>query len=133
MPYIETNDHTSLYYWQWGTGAPVVFISGFGTGGAMWEYQMLPLSDQGLRCISYDRRGHGRSDDPGHGYDFDTFADDLATLITHLDLHEVTLVGQSLGSGEIARYLLHYGTSRIARVVLVAPAISPILPSIVET
>jgi pimeloyl-ACP methyl ester carboxylesterase len=133
MPFIETNDHTNLSYWQWGTGAPVVFISGFGTGGAMWEYQMLPLSDRGLRCIGYDRRGHGRSDDPGRDYDFDTFADDLAALMTRLNLHEVTLAGQSLGCGEIARYLSRHGTSRIARVALIGNAISPTMPSIVET
>jgi non-heme chloroperoxidase len=126
MPYIETNDHTSLYYRDWGTGIPVVFVNSAVLSGAMWEYQMLPLSDQGLRCISLDRRGHGRSDDPGHGYDMDTLADDLGTLIAHLNLREVTLVGQSMGCAEIARYLSRHGTSRIARVVLIS-TITPCL------
>jgi non-heme chloroperoxidase len=84
---------------------------------------MVPLSEQGLRCVSYDRRGHGRSDDPGRGYDFDTLADDLAQFLVHLDLHEVTLVGQSMGCSEIARYLSRHGTSRIGRVVLISPAL----------
>ena len=90
---------------------------------------MLPLSSQGLRCIAYDRRGHGRSDDPGRGYDFDTLADDLAQLLVHLDLHEVTLIGQSMGSCEIARYLTRHGSKRIARTVL----ISPVTPFTVKT
>jgi non-heme chloroperoxidase len=127
MPFFETNDHTSLYYRDWGMGAsvvpvvPVVFVNSAVLSGAMWEYQMLPLSDQGLRCIAYDRRGHGRSDDPGRGFDMDTLADDLAQLLVHLDLREVTLVGQSMGCAEIARYLTRHGTGRIARVVLISP------------
>jgi len=129
MPFIETTDHTSLYYRDWGTGIPVVFVSAWALSSPMWEYQMLPLSNNGLRCIAYDRRGHGRSDDPGHGYEFDTLADDLATLLTQLDLHEVTLVGHSMGCAEIARYLSRHGTSRIARVAL----ISPITPFLMRT
>jgi len=129
MPFFETNDHTSLYYRDWGTGAPVVFVNSAVLSGAMWEYQMLPLCDQGLRCIAYDRRGHGRSDDPGRGYEMNQLSDDLAQLIAHLDLHEVTLVGQSMGSTEIARYLSRHGASRIARVVL----ISPITPCLLRT
>ncbi len=119
MPSIETKDQTNLYYRDWGTGQPVVFLNSMGLGGAMWEYQMVPFSERGLRCIAYDRRGHGRSDDPGRGYDFDTLADDLAGLLTHLDLHEVTLIGQSMGCAEIARYLSRHGASRIARVALI--------------
>jgi non-heme chloroperoxidase len=82
------------------------------------------LTDQGLRCIAYDRRGHGRSSDPGRGYDYDTLSDDLAAIIERLDLTEVTLVGFSMGSGEVARYLSHHGSSRIARTVLVG-AVAP--------
>jgi non-heme chloroperoxidase len=118
MPFFETNDHTSLYYRDWGTGSPVVFVAAWSLPGAMWEYQMLPLSDQGLRCIAYDRRGHGRSDDPGSGYEFDTLSDDLAALLAHLDLQGVTLVGNSTGCCEIIRYLWRHSTDRIARVVL---------------
>ncbi len=121
MPFFETNDHPSLYYRDWGTGAPVVFVSSIVLSGAMWEYQMLPLSELGLRCIAYDRRGHGRSDDSGSGYEFDTLADDLSALIELLDLHEVTLVGQSMGCAEIAHYLARHGTSRIARAALISP------------
>ncbi|WP_236600592.1 alpha/beta fold hydrolase [Ktedonobacter sp. SOSP1-85] len=98
---------------------PVVFLSSWAASSPMWEYQMLPLSERGLRCIAYDRRGHGRSDDPGRGYDFDTLADDLAELLTQLDLRGVTLVGHSMGCAEIARYLSRHGTSRIARAVLI--------------
>jgi non-heme chloroperoxidase len=122
MPFFETADRTRLYYTDWGTGAPVVFVSCWASGGAIWEYQMVPLSERNLRCITYDRRGHGRSDDPGRGYDFDTLADDLAALLAQLDLREVTLVGHSTGCCEIARYLAHHGTSRIARVALISPA-----------
>lgn len=120
MRFIETNDHTSLYYKDWGTGKPVVFVSSIWLGSAMWEYQLVPLSNQGLRCISFDRRGHGRSDDPGRGYDFDTLADDIATVIEHLDLHDITLVGHSVGCAEIAHYLCRHGTSRVARTVLIS-------------
>jgi non-heme chloroperoxidase len=129
MPYFQSNDQTSLYYRDWGTGAPVVFVNSAVLSGAMWEYQMLPLSEHGLRCIAFDRRGHGRSDDPGRGYDMDTLADDLAQLLIHLDLHDVTLIGQSMGCAEIARYLTRHGTNRIARVAL----ISTITPFLLQT
>ncbi len=129
MPFFETNDHTSLYYRDWGTGAPVVFANSAVLSGAMWEYQMLPFCDQSLRCIAYDRRGHGRSDDPGRGYDMNRLSDDLAQLITHLNLYEVILIGQSMGCAEIARYLTRHGTSRIARIAL----ISPITPCLLQT
>jgi non-heme chloroperoxidase len=129
MPYFQSNDQTSLYYRDWGTGAPVVFVNSAVLSGAMWEYQMLPLSEHGLRCIAFDRRGHGRSDDPGRGYDMDTLADDLAQLLIHLDLHDVTLIGQSMGCAEIARYLTRHGANRIARVAL----ISTITPFLLQT
>jgi len=119
MQFFETSDRTSLYYTDWGTGTPVVFLSSWSVGGDMWQYQMAPLSNHGLRCIAYDRRGHGRSDDPGRGYEFDTLADDLAALIAQLDLRDVTLVGHSMGCNEIARYFSRHGTSRIARVALI--------------
>lgn len=120
MPFIETSDHTSLFYKDWGQGKPVVFSHGWVLGADMWEYQMTYLAGQGLRCIAHDRRGCGRSSQPWHGYDFDTFADDLAALIEQLDLREVTLVGHSMGCAEIARYLSRHGAGRIDRVVLVA-------------
>jgi non-heme chloroperoxidase len=119
-PVVETADGTSLFYQDWGSGRPVVFSHGWAAGGDMWEYQMLHLANHGLRCIAHDRRGCGRSSRPGHGYDFDTFADDLAALIDRLELREVTLVGHSMGCGEIARYLSRHGSRRVARVALVA-------------
>jgi pimeloyl-ACP methyl ester carboxylesterase len=74
MPCFETSDHTTLFYIDWGTGDPVVFVHGQGLGADMGEYQALDVTDQGVHCIAYDQRGYGRSDQPGHGYDFDTFA-----------------------------------------------------------
>jgi non-heme chloroperoxidase len=85
----------------------------------MWEYQMTHLTDRGLRCVAYDRRGCGRSDQPGHGYDYDTLADDLAALIDKLDLRGVTLVAHSMAGGDVTRYLACHGAERIARTVLV--------------
>ncbi len=131
MPYIQTQDHSQIYYRDWGTGKPVVFISSYAFSGEMWEYQMVPLSEQGLRTIAPDRRGHGRSDDPGHGYDFDSLADDLAELFCQLDLSEVTLVGHSMGCCEVARYIGRHGNNRVARVVLISSATPggfPLLP-----
>jgi pimeloyl-ACP methyl ester carboxylesterase len=116
---IETSD-ASLFYNDWGTGKPVVFSHAWGLNSDIWEYQLTELTDQGLRCIAYDRRGHGRSSDPGRGYDYDTLSDDLAAIIERLDLTEVTLVGFSMGSGEVARYLMRHGSSRVARTVLVS-------------
>ncbi len=121
MPFVETLDRTSLFYNDWGTGKPVVLVHGWSMGADMWEYQMTHLVSRGLRCVAHDRRGCGRSDQPGHGYDYDTFADDLAALIEHLDLHEVTLVGHSMGGAEVARYLSRHGAGRVARAALVAP------------
>ncbi|HEY9641248.1 MAG TPA: alpha/beta hydrolase [Coleofasciculaceae cyanobacterium] len=123
---LEMQDGTTLFFQDWGTGKPVVFVHGWVLGSQMWEYQMTGLANQGLRCIAYDKRGCGRSSQPGSGYDFDTLADDLATLIEQLDLQDVTLVAHSMGGGEIARYLSRYGTSRIERAALIA-TITPFL------
>jgi pimeloyl-ACP methyl ester carboxylesterase len=129
MSFFETGDHTRLYYREWGAGPPVVFSSSWSVGGDMWQYQMAALSEQGLRCIAYDRRGHGRSEDPGRGYEFDTLADDLAALLEQLGLREVALVGHSMGCNEIARYLSRHGSSRVARVALVGTTTPCILRS----
>ena len=126
-PYIRTRDGAELFYRDWGTGRPVVFLSGWTLPSDMWGYQMLPLSEQGLRCIAYDRRGHGQSTDPGRGYDYDTLADDLAAVLDTLDLREVTLVGHSMAAGELVRYLTRHGSRRIARLVFLAPANTPFL------
>ena len=134
MPYIKTPDDVSLFYKDWSlTGAsgagPVVFIHGWPLNADMWEYQMAPMARQGLRCIAHDRRGFGRSEQPGGGYDYDTFADDLKALLDGLDLHDVTLVGFSMGGGEIARYLSRHGAARIAKAVLV----SSVVPLLLKT
>jgi non-heme chloroperoxidase len=118
---IEVRDGTKLFYKDWGTGKPVLFIHGWALGCDMWEYQMPYLVDQGLRCLAYDKRGCGRSSQPWSGYDFDTFADDLAIFIEQLDLQEVTLVGHSMACGDISRYLSRCGADRVIRAVLVAP------------
>lgn len=123
QPYIETDDGTLLFYQDWGTGKLILFIHGLCLSSQAWQYNMLPLSDRGFRCVAYDRRGHGRSTQPGRGYDYDTLADDLACVINQLDLRGVTLVGHSMGGGEVVRYLSRHGAERVARIVLVAPAL----------
>ncbi len=127
MPHIETRDGVSLFYKDWGTGHPVVFVHGWPLNADMWEYQMAPLARQGLRCIAYDRRGFGRSEQPVGPYDYDTFADDLKALLDTLDLQEVTLVGFSMGGGEIARYLARHGAARIRKAVLVSSVVPLLL------
>lgn len=117
---LDAGDGTSLFFKDWGSGRPLVFVSAWGLHSDFWEYQMTYLADQALRCVGYDRRGHGRSSQPGHGYDFDTLADDLAVLLEHLDLRDVVLVGHSMGCAEVVRYLSRYGAGRVARAVLVA-------------
>jgi non-heme chloroperoxidase len=125
VPFVRTRDGLNLFYRDWGSGAPMVFLAAWALPSDMWAYQMVPLSEQGLRCVAYDRRGHGRSSDAGSGYAYDTLADDLAAVIDQLDLRRVTLVGMSMASGEIVRYLTRHGSARIARVVLVAPSATP--------
>ncbi|WP_438027174.1 alpha/beta fold hydrolase [Sorangium sp. So ce233] len=126
-PFVEAEDGALLFYRDWGAGKPVLFLSGWALSSDMWGYQMLDLVDDGLRCVAYDRRGHGRSSDPGRGYDYDTLADDLAAVLEQLDLREVTLVGHSMSGGEIARYLARHGDRRIARAVFLAPTTPMIL------
>ena len=121
MPYLQSHDGTSLFFSDWGRGQPVVFTHAWALCSDQWTYQVPALLDADLRPVTYDRRGHGRSDVPGHGYDFDTLADDLAALIDRLDLERVMLVGHSLGSREIVRYLTRHGSGRVERVVFVAP------------
>ena len=115
-----------LHYDDYGTGTPVVLIHGWPLSGRSWENQVPALVDAGHRVITYDRRGFGASSQPWGGYDYDTFAADLNTLLEHLDLREVTLVGFSMGGGEVVRYIGTYGTGRIAKAVLAA-AVPPYL------
>jgi non-heme chloroperoxidase len=121
VSFIERTDGTTLFYRDWGAGRPIVFVASAGLPSGMWAYQMLPLVQAGYRCIAFDRRGHGRSSDPGRGYDFDTLADDLAAVLETLDLQNVVLVGHSMGCAEITRYLTRHGAKRVARIALIAP------------
>jgi len=126
MPLIETTDRTGLFVTDWGSGPPVVFTHAWGLRSDQWNYQVPALAAAGLRCVRYDRRGHGRSDRPATGYDIDTLADDLAAVIDHFELRDATLIAHSLGSKEAIRYLTRHGDARIARLVLIAPT-TPLL------
>ena len=125
MPFVkvgeENSGHIKLHYEDYGAGEPIVLIHGYPLSGRAWDKQVPLLLDAGHRVITYDRRGFGYSSQPSTGYDYDSFASDLKTLLDELDLHEVTLVGHSMGTGEVTRYLGTYGSDRIARGVLVSP------------
>ena len=117
---IENRENIKLYYEDYGTGDPVILIHGWPLSAQMWEYQTQVLVEAGHRVISYDRRGFGRSDKPWSGYDYDTLAKDLNDLITGLDLENVTIVGFSMGGGEVSRYIGNYGTSKLKKAALVS-------------
>jgi pimeloyl-ACP methyl ester carboxylesterase len=126
MPYVQTKDKTALYYYDWGTGTPVVLVHGWPLTSASWEGQARVLAESGYRVIAYDRRGFGRSDWAGTGYDYDTLADDLSDLMETLDVQGATLVGFSMGGGEVAHYLARHGAARVNKAVLVS-AVTPYL------
>jgi len=126
MSTFTTSDGTSLYYKDWGTGPVVSFSHGWPLNADAWEAQMFFLASHGFRCIAHDRRGHGRSSQPWHGNEMDTYADDLAQLFEHLDVRDVTMVGHSTGGGEVARYIGRHGTARVAKAVLMG-AVPPIM------
>jgi non-heme chloroperoxidase len=130
VPHVKVGEENSasidLYYEDHGSGSPVVLIHGWPLSGRSWENQVGALVEAGHRVIAYDRRGFGASSQPWDGYDYDTFAADLDALLTHLDLSDVTLVGFSMGGGEVVRYIARYGTSRVSRAVL-ASAVPPYL------
>ena len=123
---LRTSDGTTIYYKDWGSGAPVVFSHGWPLSADAWEDQMFYLASHGYRVIAHDRRGHGRSSQPFDGNDMDTYADDLAELIKGLDLQGATLVGHSTGGGEVARYIGRHGTGRLSGAVLVG-AVPPLM------
>src|ERR1700692_5128870 len=133
MPYVTVGKENSapieLYYEDHGSGQPVVLIHGYPLDGHSWEKQLPGLLQAGKRVITYDRRGFGQSSQPTSGYDYDTFAADLNALLEHLDLHDAVLVGHSMGTGEVTRYLARYGSARVAKGVLV----SPIPPFLLQT
>jgi non-heme chloroperoxidase len=122
MPFIkvgtENQADIEIHYNDHGTGRPVVLIHGYPLDGNSWERQERVLLAAGYRCISYDRRGFGRSSQPTVGYDYDTFAADLSALLEHLDLRDVVLCGFSMGTGEVTRYLGRYGSARVRKAAL---------------
>jgi non-heme chloroperoxidase len=127
MAFVDAKDGIKLHVKDLGQGRPVVLIHGWPLTGDMFEYQSLALLEAGYRVITYDRRGFGQSGHPATGYDYDTFADDLAAVLDKLDVHGVTLVGFSMGGGEIARYLTRHGAKRIAKAALVSSVVPYVL------
>jgi non-heme chloroperoxidase len=121
MAFITAKDGAELYWREWGAGSPILFLNSLGCDSRMWDYQITAFANEGFRCIGFDRRGHGRSDQPAHGYDFDTFAEDVAALVDHLDLSGLTFITHSMGGGEAVRYLTRHGSERVSRLVLLAP------------
>jgi len=125
MPYLKVGQENTgsieLYYQDYGSGKPVVLIHGYPLSGRAWDKQVPVLLDDGRRVITYDRRGFGKSSQPAGGYDYDTFAADLHALLETLDLRNVILVGHSMGTGEVTRYLSRYGSDRVAKGVLISP------------
>ncbi|MBQ5949373.1 alpha/beta fold hydrolase [Massilia sp. ST3] len=118
---VRTKSGAALFYRDWGAGEPVLFVAGWSLTSDSWSVQMMALLEAGYRVIAFDRRGHGRSSDPGRGYDFDTLADDIAAVIDALDLDGVTLVGHSMACGEIVRFLSRHGSARVRGAALLGP------------
>ena len=131
MSYIKagttpSGDDIKLFYTDQGTGNPVVLIHGWPLSHEMWDYQLAELPKHNLRVIAYDRRGFGKSTQTWDGYDYDTLADDLKAVLEELNLHNVTLVGFSMGGGEVARYMSRHGGARVSKVAFVS-AVTPFL------
>ena len=130
MPYLNVGRENSgtieLYYEDHGSGRPVVLIHGWPLSGRSWEKQTSALLEAGYRVVTYDRRGFGESSKPTFGYEYDTLAGDLHALLTHLDLRDATLVGFSMGGGEVARYVAQHGSERVTKAAFIA-AIPPFL------
>ena len=126
--YIETAPNVHLFVKDYGEGAPVILIHGWPLSNEMWEYQIENLVSNNYRVIAYDRRGFGKSSQPWNGYDYDTLTDDLNTIIEQLELSNITLVGFSMGGGEVVRYFSRYGGKNIIKAAL----ISSIIPFLAE-
>ncbi|MDB5662027.1 MAG: arylesterase [Sphingomonas bacterium] len=129
MPYIETRDSTELYVKDWGSGRPVILLHGWPLTADSWDDHAFALAHAGYRVISYDRRGFGRSAQPWNGYDYDTLSDDLADVIEATGVTDATIVGFSMGGGEVARYMSRHG----GRGVVKAGLISSIVPLVIQT
>jgi non-heme chloroperoxidase len=127
MPFVTADDGAQIFYKDWGAGgAPVLLSHGWPLNADAWDAAARFLAEHGHRAIAHDRRGHGRSSQTWNGNEMDTYADDLARLIEHLDLTDLTLVGHSIGGGEIVHYLGRHGSSRVAKLVLVS-AVPPLM------
>jgi non-heme chloroperoxidase len=126
MGTITTSDGTEIFYKDWGSGQPIVFSHGWPLTSDDWDAQMLFFLGKGYRVVAADRRGHGRSTQTGDGHDMDHYADDLAAVVEHLDLHDAIHVGHSTGGGEVAHYIARHGESRVAKAVLIS-AVPPIM------
>ena len=126
MPFITTADGTQIYYRDWGQGRPVVFSHGWPLSSDAWDVEMKLAADHGFRAIAHDRRGHGKSSQPWHGNDMDTYAADLAALVDELGLTDIILVGHSTGGGEVVRFAAQHGNSRVAKIAT-AGAVPPIM------
>ena len=126
MHHIKTTDGTTLYAREWGTGPTIVLIHGWPLDADMWEYQAVPLAEQGFRVIAYDRRGFGRSSQPWNGYDYDTLSDDLKMVMDTFKVEDALLVGFSMGGGEAARYMSRHGGKGVSKVAFVS-AVTPYL------
>jgi non-heme chloroperoxidase len=129
MGTITTTDGTEIFYKDWGSGQPIVFSHGWPLSADDWDTQMLFFLQHGYRVVAADRRGHGRSTQTSDGHDMDHYADDLAAVTEHLDLHDAVHVGHSTGGGEVVHYIARHGESRVARAVL----ISSVPPLMVQT
>ena len=129
MSHVTTNDGVKLYVKDWGQGRPVVMAHGWPLSADSFDDLALAIANAGMRAISYDRRGFGRSDQPWNGYDYDTLADDMAAVIEQTSAQDATLLGFSMGGGEVARYLFRHGDKRVAQAVLV----SSIVPYMLKT
>jgi len=126
MAMVTTSDGTEIFYKDWGTGQPIVFSHGWPLSADDWDNQMIFFLQQGYRVVAHDRRGHGRSTQTGDGHDMDHYADDLAAVVEHLDLHDAIHVGHSTGGGEVAHYLARHGESRAAKAALIS-AVPPLM------
>src|SRR5687767_9349248 len=126
MSTLTTKDGTQIYYKDWGSGQPIVFHHGWPLSADDWDAQMMFFLSQGYRVIAHDRRGHGRSSQTDAGNDMDTYADDVAQLVEHLDLRDAIHVGHSTGGGEAAHYVARAGKGRVAKAVLI-DAVPPIM------
>jgi non-heme chloroperoxidase len=129
MHHVTTPDKTTLYVKDWGAGRPVILLSGWPLSADSWDDQAMVIAGSGYRAIAYDRRGFGRSSQPWGGYDYDTLADDLAAVIQQTGAEDATLVGFSMGGGEVARYMARHGGKSVIKTALIASIVPCMLKS----